>query len=93
MAQHGVVMPIVECDAGDPHVRVVTRGFVPLSDNGTPSLARQLQSTVSRTLAGATDEERQSPKLLGARIDAELNRLFRRETHQRPLVLSTVLER
>ena len=93
MARHGVVIPIVECDGGERHVTVVTRGFVPLSGNGAASLTRQLQSTVSRTLDGATDDEHGSPELLGARIDVELNRLFRRETHQRPLVLSTVLER
>lgn len=93
MAREGIVVPIVDGARSGAAVAVVARGFAPLAPGGSASLHRQLRSIVSQALETVSDEELKSPELLGARIDRELKRLFRRETDQRPLVVSTVLER
>jgi ribonuclease J len=96
LAGDGIVVPVVavhrESGAVNGYPEIMTRGFVPIGEDGDRHLMAEARRVVAETLADATPEERTDEGLLRVRIQSELRRFLRRRTNRRPLVIPVILE-
>jgi ribonuclease J len=96
LAGDGIVVPVVavhrESGAVNGYPEIMTRGFVPISEDGDEHLMAEARRVVAESLADATPEERSDEGLLRVRIQSELRRFLRRRTNRRPLVIPVILE-
>jgi len=69
---------------------VITRGFV--LDARTEALLKEIPAMLAATLDAASVEERTDPGLIKEKIRVDLQRLFRKRSGLRPLVLPVVME-
>jgi len=96
IAGDGLVVPVVavhrESGAVNGTPEIMTRGFVPIGEDGDRELLREARGVVVDSLAEATREERGDERLLRARIQTSLNRFLRRRTRRRPLVIPVIVE-
>jgi ribonuclease J len=96
IAGDGLVVPVVavhrESGAVNGTPEIVTRGFVPIGQEGDRKLMLEARQVVAESLAEATREERGDERLLRARIQTGLNRFLRRRTQRRPLVIPVIVE-
>ena len=94
LAADGVVIPILAISKqdgrleGDPDI--ITRGFV--TDTRTDALLRDVPGLVRSILDEASLEERTDQGLIGDKIRIELQRIFRKRSGRRPMVLPVIME-
>ena len=94
LAGDGVVVLVVAIDhqtgevVGDP--TVITRGFV--DDPSTESMRAEIGGCVTGVIATASKEERTNHDVIQERIRIELQRLLRKQTGRRPLVIPVIME-
>jgi ribonuclease J len=94
LAGDGLVVPVVAINRqsgtleGTPDI--ITRGFV--LDHRTDALLREVSEAVPEIIGAASVEERTDHGLIRERLRVELQRLFRKRSGRRPLVLPVIME-
>jgi ribonuclease J len=94
LAGDGLVVPVVAINRqsgtleGTPDI--ITRGFV--LDQRTDVLLREVSEAVPEIIGAASVEERTDHGLIRERLRVELQRLFRKRSGRRPLVLPVIME-
>jgi ribonuclease J len=63
-----------------------------VADARHDAVLREAPDLLAKAIEGASREERTDPGLLKERIRVELQRMFRKRSGRRPLVLPVVLE-
>jgi ribonuclease J len=94
-AGDGIVVAVIavnrEGKAVNGFPEIVTRGFVPDSDNDAAVMNEAKQLVIS-SLAETTPEERADEAMLRARVHTGLKRFFRRRTQRQPLIIPVIVE-
>jgi ribonuclease J len=94
LAADGLVVPVVaisqQSGALEGPPEVITRGFV--VDDRTEALLGEVGGLVATVVEGASIEERTDPGLIKDKVRVELQRLFRKRSGRRPLVLPVIME-
>jgi ribonuclease J len=94
LAGDGLVVPVVaiarQSGTVEETLDVITRGFV--VDTRTEALLKEVPSLVAAAIDGASVEERTDPGLIKEKIRVDLQRIFRKRSGLRPLVLPVVME-
>jgi ribonuclease J len=94
LAGDGLVVPVVTIakQAGtlEGAPDMITRGFV--VDERTEALLREAVEALPRIVEAASVEERTDPAMIRERIRIDLQRLFRKRSGRRPLVVPVIME-
>jgi ribonuclease J len=94
LAGDGLVVPVVAISAQtgalEQTPEIITRGLA--IDPRHEAVLREAPGLLGQAIERAPLEERTDPGLLKERVRLEMQRLFRRRTGRRPLVLPVVLE-
>jgi ribonuclease J len=94
LAADGVVVPVIAINRQTGAVEgvpdVITRGVV--RDDRSESLMRDAGDIVVEIIEGASVEERTDVGLIREKVRAELQRVFRRRSGRRPLVVPVIME-
>jgi ribonuclease J len=94
LAGDGVVVPVVAINTQtgtlEQPPEIIARGLA--IDPRHDAVLREAPDVLTRAIQGAPVEERTDPGLLKERVRLELQRLFKRRSGARPLVLPVVLE-
>jgi ribonuclease J len=93
LAGDGLVVPVISINRQSGAVEetdVITRGFV--VDARTETLLKEIPALVGAAIEAAGVEERTDPGLIKEKIRVDLQRLFRKRSGLRPLVLPVVME-
>jgi ribonuclease J len=94
LASDGLVVPVVAMNrqAGtlESEPQIITRGLA--VDDRTDALLGDISAAITALIAEASTEERADYGFIKEKTRVELQRLFRRRTGRRPLVLPVVLE-
>ncbi|MBA3231497.1 MAG: ribonuclease J [Acidobacteria bacterium] len=92
LAGDGVVVPVVSIGSQSGTLEetdVITRGFV--VNARTEALLKEIPGLLASTLEAASPEERTDPGLIKEKIRVDLQRVFRKRSGLRPLVLPVVM--
>jgi mRNA degradation ribonuclease J1/J2 len=91
LAEDGLVVPVVAINRQTGKVEglpdVITRGFV-----RDESLMREAPDHVVEIIASASIEERKDPGLIREKLRNDLQRVFRRRSGGRPLIVPVIME-
>jgi ribonuclease J len=94
LAGDGLVVPVVVINSHTGMVEstpeIITRGLA--ADPRNVELLREIPGLLVRAIEAAPIEERTDPGLLKERVRQELQRIFRKRSGRRPLVLPVVME-
>jgi ribonuclease J len=94
LAADGVVVPVIAINRQTGNVEgvpdVITRGVV--RDDRSESLMKDAGDIVVEIIHGASVEERTDAGLIREKVRAELQRIFRRRSGRRPLVVPVIME-
>ena len=94
LAGDGLVVPVVVINGHSGMVEstpeIITRGLA--ADPRNAELLREIPDLLVRAIETAPIEERTDPGLLKERVRQELQRIFRKRSGRRPLVLPVVME-
>jgi len=94
LASDGLVVPVVAINAQtgalEQAPELITRGMA--VDARHDAVLREAPDLLAKAIESASREERTDPGLLKERIRVELQRMFRKRSGRRPLVLPVVLE-
>ncbi len=94
VAADGLVVSVVaingQTGALEQTPEIITRGLA--VDPHQEALLREAPQLLSRAIEAAPLEERTDPGLLKEKVRQELQRMFRRRTGRRPLILPVVME-
>lgn len=94
LASDGLVVPVVAFNrqAGtlESEPEIITRGLA--VDDRTDAVLRDISDAIGTLLASASPEERADYGFIKEKTRVELQRLFRKRTGRRPLVLPVVME-
>jgi ribonuclease J len=94
LAGDGLVVPVVaingQTGALEQPPEIITRGLA--IDARHEAMLREAPNLLARAIESAPREERTDPGLLKERIRVELQRMFRKRSGRRPLVLPVVME-
>jgi len=94
LAGDGLVVPVLAVNSQTGVLEqtpdVITRGFV--VDAKTEALLKDVPTALAGMLEQLPREERTDPGLMKERVRAELQRLFRKRSGRRPLVLPVIME-
>ena len=94
LAADGVVVPVIAINRQTGSVEgvpdVITRGVV--RDDRSESLMKDAGDIVIEIIHGASVEERTDAGLIREKVRAELQRIFRRRSGRRPLVVPVIME-
>jgi len=95
-AGDGIVVSVVAVDreggAVDGYPEIVTRGFVPGSDDGAEAWLREARQVVIDCLHASSPAERGDEAILKAKIQTHLKRFLRRKTQRQPLIIPVIVE-
>jgi ribonuclease J len=94
LAGDGLVVPVVAINGQtgllEQPPEIITRGLA--VDARHEAMLRDAPDLLARAIESAPREERTDPGLLKERIRVELQRMFRKRSGRRPLVLPVVME-
>jgi ribonuclease J len=94
LASDGLVVPVVAINSQtgtlEQTPEIITRGLA--SDPRHDALLREAPGLLSAAIESAPVEERTDPGLLKERVRMEVQRMFRKRSGRRPLVLPVVME-
>jgi ribonuclease J len=94
LAADGLLVPVIAINRQTGSVEgvpdVITRGFV--RDERSEALMKDAASIVVEIVEGASVEERTDIGLIREKIRADLQRVFRRRSGRRPLVVPVIME-
>lgn len=94
LAHDGLVVPVVairsQSGAVEGVPEVVTRGLV--LDERTEGLLSEIEGIVKEIIEGASVEERADVGLIREKLRVDLQRVFRRRSGRRPLVVPVIME-
>jgi ribonuclease J len=94
LAGDGLVVPVVAINGQTGELEqapeLITRGMV--ADARHDAVLKDAPDLLAKAIESASREERTDPGLLKERIRVELQRMFRKRSGRRPLVLPVVME-
>jgi ribonuclease J len=94
LAEDGLVVPIVAISARTGAIEqppsIITRGLA--ADSRHDAMLRDAPGLLAAAISATPREERLDPGLLKERIRLEMQRLFKKRSGRRPLVLPVVME-
>ncbi len=95
LANDGVVTPVItlseETGALEFEPEIVARGVLGM-DGASNGFLKQMQGVVSKTVEGASKEERRDTSLLKERIRVELKRFIQKQTGAKPVIVPVVVQ-